>query len=77
MRVRLEGISLKGKNRVREHGSIWNVLEINPSVECLGGKMGFRIESLGETFKLRTTRTKDNRWVALAGDENFKVEVIQ
>jgi len=25
--VRLQGISLKGKNRIREHGEIWDIIQ--------------------------------------------------
>jgi hypothetical protein len=76
MRVRLEGITLRGKNKVRQHGAIWNVLEINPRVECLGGKMGYYIESLADTDKTPSGREKSRRWVALPNDEDFKVELI-
>ena len=27
MRIKLEGITLKGKNRVKEHGQWWDVLD--------------------------------------------------
>lgn len=78
MRVRLEGITLKGKNKVRQHGEIWNILETRTRVECLGGKIGFLVESLCNTFRVGNGKfNKDKRWVAIQGDVDFKVEVIQ
>lgn len=76
MKVRLEGISLKGKNKVREHGEIWSVVEINPAAPVLGGKIGYLIESLAETLKIGSQRVRDKRWVALVGDEDFKIVPI-
>lgn len=69
MQVRLEGKTLKGKNRVREHGELWDVLYIKP----YKGKLAYYCESLGNTFKLGETRVKDSRWVECDDDPDFKV----
>jgi hypothetical protein len=73
VKVILEGITLKGKNKIRQHGSTWTVLEIRTRVECLGGKIGYYLESLADTLKLGKEKQKDRRWVAVQDDEDFKV----
>lgn len=73
MQVRLEGISLKGKNRVREHGELWNVLMVKP----YKGKLAYYCESLGNTFKLGNKRVKDTRWVEMESDPDFKVTKVK
>lgn len=64
-RVRLEGISLAGKNKVRENGELWDVVEIRNNVSCLGGGTGYLLKSI----------VKPNyvRWVKTTGDEDFRV----
>lgn len=76
MQVKLEGITKYGKERIRKHGETWTVLETRTRVECLGGKIGFKLESLADTLRENGGMTKDMRWVAIQGDENFKVQVI-
>lgn len=57
----LEGITLKGKNRVREHGKFWRVLKISddmmPGMVC--------IEPV--------PRATDMRWINPLSDKHFKV----
>ena len=50
MRIKLEGITLKGKNRVKEHGQWWDVLDwFHPT-----DSIAFAIESV---------MTGDRRWI--------------
>ena len=61
--VKVEGISLKGKNRVREFGKLWKVKKID----------------LHHGTLLESCDIEDNtwRWVANHNDPDFKiVEVI-
>lgn len=67
MQVRLEGISLKGKNKVREHGELWLVLQTRTNVVCLNGGTGYYLEAIGD---------KSTRWVAVKNDTDFKIEVL-
>ena len=73
MRVRLEGKSLKGKNRVREHGELWDVLYVKP----FKGKLSYYCQSLADTFKLGNTKVKDARWVECDNDPDFKVTKVE
>lgn len=63
-RVTLKGTSQHGKNRVREHGSDWELIELRRSVPALDGG--------GGAF-LKSPRTGDLRWVKLENDPNFEV----
>lgn len=58
--VKLTGITKKGRERVKQHGSLWEVVE--------GAKSPCFPDSL-----LLVTPT-DWRWVRRTGDENFLVE---
>tara|TARA_R100001369_G_scaffold92390_2_gene137177 strand:+ start:1170 stop:1367 length:198 start_codon:yes stop_codon:yes gene_type:complete len=50
MRIKLEGSTLKGKNRVKEHGQWWDVLDwFHPT-----DSIAFAIESV---------TTGDRRWI--------------
>ena len=69
MQIRLEGISRKGKNRVREHGELWNVIQIGK----FGGQPAYLLESLANTLKMGSERIKDGRWVLMSGDPDFKI----
>jgi len=55
--VRLQGISGKGRNRVREHGEVWKVLEVDK--DCL------LVQSLRNSNYVR--------WVEKAGDFHFVI----
>ena len=62
-RVRLRGRTLKGKNRIREHGDEWIVLNRNNAV--------LLVESTESNPALR-----DLRWVMGVDDPDFEVTVI-
>jgi hypothetical protein len=76
MRVRLEGVSKKGKERIMQHGSIYEVKQIDPTCKLCAGKIAYYVESLSETLKMGTQRVKDGRWVAIKNDPDFKVELL-
>jgi hypothetical protein len=61
--MKLKGISLKGKNRIREHGDTWDVVEDSNNVPCLNNRPGFLIKS----------PDGDLRWIAKQDDDNFEI----
>jgi len=71
--VRLIGKSKHGKDRIRQHGDVWNVLEKRAS-HMLGHPMV--LESLHETFTLGDMKIKDVRSVRPFDDPNFDWEKI-
>lgn len=56
----IEGISLKGKNRVREQGSIFSILEIKDRV--------LFSDKLGPWLQLK------HRWIHATNDPNFRIK---
>jgi hypothetical protein len=63
----LEGITLKGKNRVREHGFFWRVLRVGDSHSLGGFNHWLLIEPLGD-------KPRDTRWIDPRGDLNFVIK---
>lgn len=61
----LEGKTLKGKNRVREHGSEWTLLETRQRVL-------FSFDT-GPWLHVQSLKTGDSRWVHGVSDRDFKV----
>ena len=70
--VRLVGKTKHGKDRIRQHGDVWNVRE--SKAPPFGHAMV--LESLHETFTLGDTKIKDVRGVLLFNDPNFDWEKI-
>ena len=69
-KVKLIGKTLHGKNRVHQHGDIWEVLC------CQNGQFGpLGLQSLNKTFGGFTDchKEKDWRWVLPENDLNFEV----
>lgn len=62
-RVILKGISQHGKNRVREHGSDWEVIELHDKVPALGDVRGAFLKA----------PDGDLRWVRLHDDPHFEM----
>lgn len=62
--VQVEGVSRKGKNRVREHGDRWQVERVSDRVQFASG-----------TWALLTTEdTHGGRWVRIdRPDEHFRI----
>jgi hypothetical protein len=62
MKIRLEGVSLKGKHFVRSYGDLWEILAIKIcSTKCIS----YELESTG--------KNKVRQIVAIRGDEHYKV----
>jgi len=79
--VRLVGKTKHGKDRIRQHGDVWNVMK--PKVWMLpdgrsqsSGPPSLTLESLHETFTLGDTKIKDVRGVLPLDDPNFDWEKI-
>ena len=70
--VRLIGKTKHGKDRIRQHGDVWNVLE--SKAPPFGHAMV--LESLEDTFTLGDMKIKDVRGVKTLDDPNFDWEKI-
>lgn len=71
--IHLAGISLKGKNRVREHGERWTVHAETDRVLFAPNRPGpwLFIVPIG-----RNTNDKAGRWILASGDTDFKVVTV-
>ena len=69
--VRLIGKTKHGKDRIRQHGDVWNVLA-TPSPPA---RDRFVLESRGKTFTLGDTKIKDVRGVLPFDDPHFDIVV--
>ena len=68
--VRLIGKTKHGKDRIRQHGDVWNVLaHSTPLARRLV------LQSLGDTFTLGDRKIKDVRGVLPFDDPNFDIVV--
>lgn len=65
--LHLRGLTLKGRNRIREHGARWRVVREEPATICLRGQPGILVESVA---------TGDARWIARHNDRDFAVHAI-
>ncbi len=63
MRVRLQGKTRHGKNRINQHGAVWWVTHKG----SFRGQPALSLQSLERTFMGRF----DGRWVLERNDENF------
>lgn len=63
--MKVEGITLKGKNRVREHGSEWLVMDRRESVQALSNRPGLWLVAVNDGY---------GRWVEATNDPDFKME---
>lgn len=71
-KVRVEGISLRGKNRVREHGEIWTV------TKDVNGDLLVRCECSHTRSSTEPWLRCWLRWIFKATDHDFRVtEVIK
>ena len=69
--VRLIGKTKHGKDRIRQHGNVWNVLAHPTALSA----RRLVLESLHETFTLGDTKIKDVRGVLPFDDPNFDIVV--
>ncbi len=67
--LRLTGKTGHGKNRVNEHGDLWNVLEQREHIS-------FPTKSVGPFAMVESLITGNARWVGLTSDENFDIEEV-
>jgi len=63
--VRLKGISRHGKNRINQHGDVWEVID-----EQLRQLL---LQSLEETEGPKHNKVKDMRWISATEDRNFEI----
>ena len=65
--VILEGLTRHGKNRINQHGSVWQFQKIDK----FNGQPAFKLISLDKTFKCGDEWIHDGRWVLIDNDPNF------
>ena len=70
--IRLKGKTMKGKNRIREHGDMWNVLAETDTVL-------FAPSSTGPFLFIappgKDQNDKSSRWIKSANDLDFEIIV--
>ncbi len=59
--MKVQGISQKGKNRIREHGAIWKIVKELSEVCCLDNNPGILLES-PDGYQ---------RWIRISEDKDF------
>ena len=62
----LKGKTQKGKNRIREHGTSWQVRMDFKSVPCLDDKPGLFIAPIGDDGS-------NSRWIRQVDDKDFEI----
>ena len=72
-KIKLKGITQKGKNRVREHGNEWTVLAETDTILFAPGVFGpwLFIAPEGEGHM-----HKASRWIKVSLDADFEVMVV-
>ena len=60
--ITLKGITQKGKNRVREHGALWIVVDDSKTRR-------------GNEVLIESVTGTDGRWIKMENDPNFEVTV--
>ena len=64
--ITVKGKTNKGRSRVREHGSVFNIVEQRRTV-CRG--VAFNVESLENTDRGKPHR----RWISVQNDPDFEI----
>jgi len=73
-KVQLTGLSQKGKNRVREHGTQWVVLAETLTVLFAPGEIGPWLFIAPQPWSPGIGQdNKASRWVRVEGDKDFTV----
>ena len=67
----LKGKTRKGKNRIKEWGKKWLVIEQRPSVECYNMEPGTLLEPANPPEG--RSPTVGRRWIRTLGDADFEV----
>lgn len=70
--VLLVGKSLKGKNRVREHGDQWEIVDVTRAGKPMGRANG---DLLVEPVIQSNPQKPEMRWVRPTNDPDFEVHV--
>lgn len=70
-KITLKGISLKGKNRVRELGQDWEIISNPVECQCFNGDLGIMIAPVTERINPRTGLDRA-RWVKFPIDPDFE-----
>lgn len=60
----LDGITQLGKNRINEHGNLWNVIGVSAAVKALNNLPGVLIQSFKDGYV---------RWIGADTDSDFKI----
>ncbi len=69
--VRLNGLTQKGRNKIREAGTdVWEVTETRDKVPCLSENPGMRIMPQTDDVRLQTIKA---RWIHLQNDPDFNI----
>ena len=71
--VRVKGVSGKGKNRVREHGDVWQVIGKTSHAVCRQGQPSFLVVPKGKEW-IESCIGHWWRWVSLKNDPDFSIE---
>lgn len=66
--LKLRGKTRKGKNRVKEHGEFWEILE-EKHADCCNGIGWLIIPKNGDENAIR--------WINKTNDPDFEVEVVE
>ena len=73
MKVKLTGKTNHGKNRIAQHGAVWNVIGHG----SFHGRCSWMLESLNKTTgRSDGIRIHDKRWVNKVNDKNFDLEMV-
>ena len=70
--IRLKGKTMKGKNRIREHGEMWNVLAETDTVLFAPGSKG---PWLFAAPVGKNQNDKSSRWIKSVNDLDFDIVV--
>ena len=69
MEIKLKGVTRHGKNRIHQHGDVWEVV----SEGKFKGKDAWNLKSLRPTEGPRDAKVHDGRWVHKNNDFNFEI----
>lgn len=73
MQITLKGITRHGKNRIHQHGNVWDVV----SEGKFRGFEAWNLKSLEKTEGPRDAKVHDGRWVHKNNDPNFEIIEIR
>jgi hypothetical protein len=68
MRLKLTGRTLKGKNKIREHGDVWIIIGSTEQAQCFNNLPATLIQS---------EKDKDRRWIKVTNDDDFIASIIE